>query len=237
MMRLFYSVAGVLAVFFIMAGSVHAQGLLPLPTGTCSGELQCYLGKCVASGSMKDTPSSDALPCNYTLSDILQTAINGLNLIFAITGSIALLMFVYGGFLWLISAGSAEKIKQGTGILKNSVIAIIIILGASMIVRFLASDIFVVGVIESGQFKVGEAVCATAPEDTGCGDNSVCYRSACVTKCDQKAATDAAHAGYRCQQKLLPAAGDCKTGLCPGDKNIQCCITKERQKAIEESKK
>lgn len=235
MMRLFYSGMSILAAFLIMASVANAQGLIPQPSGSCSGELKCYLGKCVSSGEMSGAPSADALPCNYALSDILQTGINGINLIFGISGSIALALFVWGGFMWLMSAGSPEKIKKGTEILKNSAIALIIILGASVIVRFFAADILGLAVTPGGQLKTPEAACANAANGASCGDNSVCFSRACITKCDYKAATDAARAGYSCQLKLAPGAGDCEEGLCPGGESTQCCITNERRTEIQKS--
>lgn len=229
-------------VFFILPFTTHAQGLLPQPTGGCPKELECYLGKCVLSGAMSSgTPSADALPCNYTISDILQTAVNGLQLIFGITGSIALLMFMYGGFLWLISGGSAEKIKQGTGILKNSVIAIIIILGASLIVRFVASDLFGVKVTPGSKVEISGAECTIEKDGTACGKNLECFREACVSKCEQRASTDAGHTGYSCQSKTaldnIGQNGGCEEGLCPGEKDNQCCIDSEYKKDIEKAKK
>lgn len=86
-------------------------------------------------GGFKPENKTD-IPCNYSLEDFLQAGINFVNFIFGITGSLALLMFVYGGFVWLTSGGSPEKIGQGKKILINSVIAIIITLGAALIVSF-----------------------------------------------------------------------------------------------------
>lgn len=55
--------------------------------------------------------------------------------ILGITGSIALLMFVYGGFLWLISAGEADKVKKGKEVMKWAVLGIVVIVGAYAIVH------------------------------------------------------------------------------------------------------
>jgi type IV secretory pathway VirB2 component (pilin) len=61
-----------------------------------------------------------------------------------VTGSIALLMFVYGGFLWLISAGVEDRVKKGKEVIKWSVFGLVIIVGAYTIVRA------VVSALESG---------------------------------------------------------------------------------------
>ncbi len=54
--------------------------------------------------------------------------------ILGVTGSIALLMFVYGGFLWLISGGSPEKVKKGKDAMKWAIFGLVVIIGAYMIV-------------------------------------------------------------------------------------------------------
>lgn len=45
----------------------------------------------------------------------------------SVTGSIALLMFVYGGLIWLVSMGKPDMIKKGKDILIWSVLGIIAI--------------------------------------------------------------------------------------------------------------
>ena len=47
-----------------------------------------------------------------------------------ILGSLALLTFIYGGFLWLTSAGDSKKVSEGTEVMKWSVIGLVIIFGA-----------------------------------------------------------------------------------------------------------
>lgn len=51
-----------------------------------------------------------------------------------VTGSIALLMFIWGGFQWLISGGDPEKVKKGKETLKWSTFGIAMIVGAYMLV-------------------------------------------------------------------------------------------------------
>lgn len=53
-----------------------------------------------------------------------------------VLGSIALGMFVYGGFLIMSSAGSSEKSEKGTQILVWSALGVIMILSAYMLVKF-----------------------------------------------------------------------------------------------------
>jgi len=54
-----------------------------------------------------------------------------------VSGSIALLMFVYGGFLWLTSAGDSGKVETGRKAMVWAVIGLIIIFGAYAILNFI----------------------------------------------------------------------------------------------------
>ncbi|RMD51544.1 hypothetical protein D6827_02065 [Candidatus Parcubacteria bacterium] len=54
---------------------------------------------------------------------------------FSISGSIALIMFIYGGFLWLTSGGKSEQITKGKQILFWATAGIVLIVGAYVIVN------------------------------------------------------------------------------------------------------
>ncbi|MBI2473442.1 TrbC/VirB2 family protein [Candidatus Uhrbacteria bacterium] len=54
--------------------------------------------------------------------------------VLGVTGAVALLMFVYGGFLWLISGGETEKVKKGKDTMKWAILGLAVIIGAYMIV-------------------------------------------------------------------------------------------------------
>ncbi len=53
-----------------------------------------------------------------------------INSIMGIVGSLALLMFVYGGLVWMTSSGSQEKVKKGKDILLWSAVGLVVIFGA-----------------------------------------------------------------------------------------------------------
>ena len=61
--------------------------------------------------------------------------------LFTLLGVIILIFVLYGGYLWLVSAGNEEMIKKSKGILTNSVIGLIIVLGSFVIVDFLMKNI------------------------------------------------------------------------------------------------
>jgi len=69
--------------------------------------------------------------------EIMQLLFNITQLMLGVMGSAALLMFTYGGFLWIISAGKSQQVEKAKGILLNSIYGIIIILCAWIFVNFI----------------------------------------------------------------------------------------------------
>src|SRR3989339_130718 len=53
-----------------------------------------------------------------------------------VMGSIALVMFIYGGVLWMIAAGNAERSKKGMQIIVWSALGVMVILASYVIVSF-----------------------------------------------------------------------------------------------------
>ena len=60
-----------------------------------------------------------------------------INAVLGIVGSLALLMFVYGGLTWMTSSGSQEKVKKGRDIIVWSAIGLAIIFASYGLVRVL----------------------------------------------------------------------------------------------------
>lgn len=84
--------------------------------------------------SIVDTNASGYANGDYKLEDMRNYAIYIANLILGLVGSASLLAFVIGGFMFLISAGSQERIKQGKDIIKAAVIGIIITFSSVLII-------------------------------------------------------------------------------------------------------
>ncbi len=66
--------------------------------------------------------------------------------ILGISGVVALLMFVWGGFLWLTSAGEIDKVKKGKQTLTWAVIGLVVIFTAYILVTAL------IGMLTEGAF-------------------------------------------------------------------------------------
>ena len=56
--------------------------------------------------------------------------------ILGIIGSVVLLMFVYGGFVWITSEGDPGRVNQGKQTVVNAVIGLALVLGAYAIMTF-----------------------------------------------------------------------------------------------------
>lgn len=70
------------------------------------------------------------------LPQLVEVGINLARIILALSGSLALIMFIYGGFMWLTAAGTPARVDKGKQILIGAIIGLIIIFGAVTIVNF-----------------------------------------------------------------------------------------------------
>ena len=64
-----------------------------------------------------------------------------INAALGIVGSLALLMFVWGGLLWMTSAGSEEKVKQGREILIWATAGLALVFFSYVLVRFVIGSL------------------------------------------------------------------------------------------------
>lgn len=77
--------------------------------------------------------------------------------ILGIVGALTLLMFVYGGFTWITSGGSSDRVKKGKDILVGAVIGLLIVFSSYMIVSYVTNDIFSAKNSKGGQLFTGGA--------------------------------------------------------------------------------
>lgn len=100
----------------------------------------------VLAGGSACSTSTDAIcienPLGATGIDSPQLLVGRvINSILGVVGSLALVMFVYGGLIWMTSSGSAEKVKKGRDILIWAVIGLLIIFSAYGLVRFVIQGV------------------------------------------------------------------------------------------------
>lgn len=95
------------------------------------------------------TGSSNNSSSNLQLNNPLGSSVNTptefigrvLNSLFGVVGSLALVMFIYGGLTWMTSSGNAEKLKKGRDILVWSAIGLFVVFSSYAIVRVILSTI------------------------------------------------------------------------------------------------
>ncbi|MBU4512422.1 pilin [Patescibacteria group bacterium] len=99
-----------------------------------------------------------------SLNDFLQVFINASQWILGVVGSVALLMFVVGGVMWIFSGGNEQRITRGKQIIMGTVIGIALVLGGWLMISFLGKLLDV----EEG-YQLKEGVCADKRDGEDCG--------------------------------------------------------------------
>lgn len=162
--------------------------------------------------------AADVKSCG--LQSLVNVFVLAANFIVGISGSLAFIFFIYGGFRWLASGGSPEKIKEGKTIVTNAVIGLVIIFGARAGVDFVQ-----VAITKGGNAPiVGNSCKPTSPS----ADKSIQPRyfqfnedgPKCIGSCGELAS--ASGLGYECGQPSVGAT--CVPNLCEGGANNVCCI-------------
>lgn len=88
---------------------------------------------------------------NCTLAEGLQVLVNVSVFVLAISGSVLLLMFVYGGMSWLFSQGRPDWVEKGKKTLIGAVVGLAIIFGAYVAISVIISVLKTGEVAETGE--------------------------------------------------------------------------------------
>ena len=86
------------------------------------------LADCQADEVCIDSPIGATTP-----QQLVGQAIKG---VLGIVGSLALAMFIYGGFVWMLAGGSAEKVQKGKNVLVWAAIGLVVVFSAYALVKF-----------------------------------------------------------------------------------------------------
>ncbi len=87
-----------------------------------------------ASGSAPTTKTY-ALSNPLGTTDFRVLAGRAIRIVTGISGSIGLLMFIWGGFTWLTSGGNPDKIKKGKQVFITAALGLVIIFGSYALLR------------------------------------------------------------------------------------------------------
>lgn len=60
-----------------------------------------------------------------------------INAVLGIVGSLTLLMFIYGGILWMTAAGNSEQISKGKAVLVWAIIGLVVVFSSYSLVKFI----------------------------------------------------------------------------------------------------
>ncbi len=133
----------------------------------------------LAPGAVLAAPATIPLPNPLGTTNILDLGARLIQAGLGIAGSLALLFFIYGGFLWLTSGGSPDKIKKGRDVFLWSVVGLVIIFSSYMMVDF------VIKALTKSQTNVQSDACVTAAKSTMEGCYAVCEGKPTVAEADK----------------------------------------------------
>lgn len=89
---------------------------------------------CKAGTVCLENPLGEKTDITIIMGNLVATALG-------IMGSLALLVFIVGGFIWMTAGGSAEKVKKGTQSMMWASIGIVVIFSSYAIIRLVLGGI------------------------------------------------------------------------------------------------
>lgn len=167
----------------------HSSSASAAPAQSAPGGL--VLVGCAAPGGTGDC----------TISDVVQQAVNFASFIMGLAGSLFLVIFIYGGALYLASFGTPKYAQKGKDAMVKSTIGIVLVLGAWTIVSYVATSI---GYNRGG----GLGGAASGGSDEQCAKKHPGHSCMMVTPAQEKNE-------YICYSKLC---------LSNSDKQYKCCV-------------
>ncbi len=99
------------------------------------------------SGSIGNSQSSNPPPVKLDnplgngVTDVPTLIGRIIRAVLGVVGSLALVMFIYGGFTWMLAAGSSEKVKKGRDIIVWAAIGLVIIFTSYALVSFIIESV------------------------------------------------------------------------------------------------
>ncbi|MDO8598692.1 MAG: pilin [bacterium] len=142
MRHILQRMAAVLTVVMMLALPIVVSAACPegtrfeAPTGNCVPDTGSAAGSGAGASTILVNPIGGTTANPGGTSDVPHLLGNVLRALFGVLGSIALLMFIYGGFLWLTSGGAAEKIQKGKETMVWAILGIAVIFASFAIVSF-----------------------------------------------------------------------------------------------------
>jgi hypothetical protein len=100
----------------------------------------------VSTGEIKDTTTTPDVvrldnPLGTEVNDVPTLIGKVISGVLSVVGSLALVMFIYGGFTWMLAAGNTEKVKKGRDILIWAALGLVIIFTSYAMVSYVITTI------------------------------------------------------------------------------------------------
>jgi TRAP-type C4-dicarboxylate transport system permease small subunit len=120
------------------AGEVCAGG--QCVAGQCNASIPCPAGKICQGVKCVNSPSKSGAEILKTSNPIKANDIRGalgrvINIFTGVSGTIALLMFIYGGILYVFSAGDDTRVKQAQSVFKWATLGLVLIFTSYAVVN------------------------------------------------------------------------------------------------------
>lgn len=93
------------------------------------------------SATANSVPLTNPLTGNQTSIEIPVLIGRIIKAVLGIVGSLALVMFIYGGFMWMTSAGNSEQVQKGKNILIWAALGLAVIFSSYALVKFVIEGI------------------------------------------------------------------------------------------------
>ncbi|MGB0757570.1 MAG: hypothetical protein ACPGO5_03900 [Patescibacteria group bacterium] len=164
--------------------------------------------------------SNEGTPCG--LAEFGQLFVNVYDTSVGYVGAVALLFFIFGGFIMLASGGRSEWVDWGRRILTAALFGSAIVLLSFMIVRYIELNIFEA---DTTYIIGSDEQCAGKPDGTRCTrDNQnvyTCIAGQCTTQTQCQYLYP--NGEKFCTLRSRCVASTIEEGLCWGDENWVCC--------------
>jgi fibronectin type 3 domain-containing protein len=89
-----------------------------------------------------DLGVNDLSNTNLGTRELTDTVALLINVFLGLLGTIAVVLIIYGGWMWMTSQGNAEKVQKAKLILTSAIIGLVIILASYAIARFVLNNIY-----------------------------------------------------------------------------------------------
>ena len=100
------------------------------------------LAPMAASADLSDLGYDDLDSVHLGTQDLKTTIASIINVVLGFLGIIATLIILLGGFKWMTSQGSSEKVDEAKKLIGAGVVGLVIVLAAYAIARFVLREVY-----------------------------------------------------------------------------------------------